>query len=70
MTQKTDVLIGRHAEQKALAQMVKSTEAEFVVIYGRRRIGKTFLVNTFFDDRYAFKLTGLAKKSKRERNRI
>lgn len=66
MTQKTDVLIGRHAEQKALAQMVKSTEAEFVVIYGRRRIGKTFLVNTFFDDRYAFKLTGLAKKSKRE----
>ena len=66
MKQNTDVLIGRHAEQKALGQVVKSSEAEFVVIYGRRRIGKTFLVNTFFDDCYAFKLTGLAKKSKRE----
>ena len=66
MTQKTDILIGRHAEQKALAQIVKSTEAEFVVVYGRRRIGKTFLVNSFFNDSYAFKLTGLAKKSKRE----
>lgn len=66
MKQNTDVLIGRHAEQKALGQIVKSSEAEFVVIYGRRRIGKTFLVNTFFDDCYAFKLTGLAKKSKRE----
>lgn len=66
MKQNTDVLIGRHAEQKALGQIVKSSEAEFVVVYGRRRIGKTFLVNTFFDDCYAFKLTGLAKKSKRE----
>lgn len=66
MKQNTDVLIGRHAEQKALGQIVKSSEAEFVVIYGRRRIGKTFLVNTVFDDCYAFKLTGLAKKSKRE----
>ena len=45
---------------------MSSREAEFVVVYGRRRIGKTFLVNTFFNGKYAFKLTGLAQKSKRE----
>ncbi len=45
---------------------MSSREAEFVVVYGRRRVGKTFLVNTFFNGKYAFKLTGLAQKSKRE----
>lgn len=45
---------------------MKSNESEFVVVYGRRRVGKTFLINTFYKDTYAFKLTGLAKKSKTE----
>lgn len=49
-----------------LASLMESEEAEFVVVYGRRRVGKTFLVNSFFHDHYAFKLTGLAKKGKRE----
>lgn len=66
MSQNTDVLVGREAEIKSLNQIVISKEAEFLVVYGRRRVGKTFLVNTFFKDHYAFKLTGLAKKSKRE----
>ena len=66
MEQKQDILIGRDAEKKHLESIVLSKEAEFVVVYGRRRVGKTFLVNTFFGDQYSFKLTGLAKKSKRE----
>ena len=66
MEQVQDILIGREAEIKYLESIVSSKEAEFVVVYGRRRVGKTFLVNTYFDDKYAFKLTGLAKKSKRE----
>ena len=66
MTQKTDVLVGRKKEQLALNQIVLSKESEFVVVYGRRRVGKTFLVNKYFKDEYAFKLTGLAQKSKRE----
>ena len=66
MEQIQDILIGREAEIKYLESIVSSKEAEFVVVYGRRRVGKTFLVNTYFDDKYAFKLTGLAKKSKRE----
>ncbi len=61
-----DILVGRDAEMKHLKSIVLSKEAEFVAVYGRRRVGKTFLVNTFFEDKYTFKLTGLAKKSKRE----
>lgn len=55
--------IGRRREQKLLADIVKSGRPEFVVIYGRRRVGKTFLINSYFKDRFAFKYTGLAKKS-------
>lgn len=66
MEQTQDILVGRRAETKQLESIMASKEAEFVVVYGRRRVGKTFLVNTFFHDDYAFKLTGLAKNSKRE----
>lgn len=66
MAENTDILVGRSNETAHLKQLMKSKEAEFVVVYGRRRVGKTFLINTFFNDSYTFKLTGLAKKSKRE----
>ncbi|MCR5158928.1 MAG: ATP-binding protein [Prevotella sp.] len=66
MEQVQDILIGREAEIKQLDAIASSKEAEFVVVYGRRRVGKTFLVNTYFNDKYAFKLTGLARKGKRE----
>lgn len=61
-----DLLVGRRTELQQLEAIMSSREAEFVVVYGRRRVGKTFLVNTFFGNRFAFKLTGLAKKSRRE----
>ena len=62
----SDLLVGRKNEIKQLEAIMGSREAEFVVVYGRRRVGKTFLINTFFNDDYAFKLTGLAKQSKRD----
>ncbi len=36
-------IIGRKEEQKVLKATLQSKEAELLVIYGRRRIGKTFL---------------------------
>ena len=53
-------LIGRLEEQRELQRYSESTEAEFVVIYGRRRVGKTYLVRRFFDERFAFYATGVA----------
>ena len=57
-------IIGRNREKDVLSNCLMSRRPEFVVVYGRRRVGKTFLINTFFNDHYAFKLTGLARKSK------
>lgn len=55
-----DVLIGRQKEQKTLMEHYHSKSAEFVAIYGRRRVGKTFLVRQVFQDKFAFHLTGMA----------
>lgn len=41
-------VIGRSREIEILHQVLKSDKAEFVAIYGRRRIGKTFLISRFF----------------------
>ena len=54
-------LIGREREMKELTRLKESSQAEFVVLYGRRRVGKTFLVRSFFDDKFTFYCTGLAK---------
>lgn len=55
-------IIGRESEQRELLRLFHSEEAEMVVVYGRRRVGKTFLVNqTFSHIDFAFKLTGLHK---------
>lgn len=56
--------IGRKEEIEQLKKLYGSNKPEFVVVYGRRRVGKTFLVNQFFKDNFTFKVTGLAKKDK------
>ena len=57
-------LIGREREYEELKWAKNSQRSEFVVLYGRRRIGKTFLVRSFFDDTYSFQYVGAHKQSK------
>ena len=52
-------IIGREKEIKVLEACMNSGKSEFVMLYGRRRIGKTFLINSFFNDSFAFKFTGV-----------
>jgi AAA+ ATPase superfamily predicted ATPase len=59
-------IIGRHKEQQLLSEYLESDVPEFVAVFGRRRVGKTFLVNEFFREEYAFKATGLIKAKKHE----
>jgi len=54
------ILIGREKEQKRLLQAETSDKSEFVAVFGRRRVGKTFLVRETFKDRFCFYHTGLA----------
>ena len=53
------MIIGRENEQKQLEQLYESEYSEFVAIYGRRRVGKTFLVRETFNYRFAFQHTGI-----------
>lgn len=51
-------LIGRTNEIKELNRCYNSSRSEFIILYGRRRIGKTFLVNSVFDGKFSFYFTG------------
>ena len=61
-------MIGRKKEVQELNDLYSSGEAEFVAVYGRRRVGKTYLVDQTFQGRITFRHTGLSpiemKKSK------
>ncbi len=54
-------MLARKEEQAELLDAVQSSKSEFVAVYGRRRIGKTFLVEETFAGSFAFEHTGLAK---------
>ena len=51
-------IIGREREMTNLDNYISSNQSEFIAIYGRRRIGKTFLVRELFEDKFAFRATG------------
>lgn len=53
-------IIGR-AEELAILRAVQTDEkSAFVAVYGRRRVGKTHLIRSFYDGRFAFYMTGIA----------
>ena len=52
------MFIGRNKELDALNRLYQSDKFEFVVIYGRRRVGKTALINHFIDDKTAIYFMG------------
>lgn len=62
-------IIGREREQDELRRYCDSPRPEFVVIYGRRRVGKTFLVREFFNYTFSFYATGTVEGSMRDQLR-
>lgn len=61
-----DLILGRNKEKEILQSCYESKESQLVIITGRRRIGKSFLINQYFDDSFAFKLVGDKKLNKKE----
>lgn len=59
-------LIAREKECQILQRCMSSDESEFVIVCGRRRIGKTFLVEQFFSHQYDFKYVGAHNLRTRE----
>lgn len=56
-------MIGRIKEQRILKEAYNSEYSQFVAVYGRRRIGKTFLVRETFEYSFTFQHAGAAKES-------
>lgn len=52
-------MLGREEEKRVLLSLLESDKSEFVAIYGRRRVGKTYLVRETFNYNFAFQHTGL-----------
>jgi len=57
-------IVGRKKEKEELLNLYHSKRAEFVAVYGRRRVGKTFLINNLFEDNFTFKVTAIHDNSK------
>ncbi|MCG2616984.1 AAA family ATPase [Terrimonas sp. NA20] len=53
------LIIGRDPEKQLLAEILTSRKAELLAVYGRRRVGKTFLIRTFYAKNLAFEFTGI-----------
>jgi uncharacterized protein len=53
-------IIGRKEEIAILNRLKNSSKSEFVAVYGRRRVGKTFLVRNVFPEPFSFQLMGMA----------
>lgn len=59
-------IIGRKPELKTLDRLYKSRKSEFAMIYGRRRVGKTFLVTRRFENKFTFRLIGMANATRKQ----
>ena len=58
MANTSDLIIGRDREKVVFKQLMASKQAEFLVVYGRRRVGKTFAIRQFFQANFVMDFAG------------
>jgi len=56
-------ITGRLDETRILDKAFHSSDPEFIAVYGRRRVGKTFLIREFYEDSICFELIGVHEAS-------
>jgi uncharacterized protein len=61
-----ETLVGRVEEKRILENALTSSGAELIAIYGRRRIGKTFLVRSVYHEHIRFEFTGIHNATMQE----
>jgi uncharacterized protein len=59
-------IYGRKKEKESLKAIIDSKKSEFLAVYGRRRVGKTFLIKELFNYNFAFYITGYANSTTRQ----
>ena len=60
------MIIGREKEQRELLSLLKREESQFCAVYGRRRVGKTYLIRETFNYQFCFQHTGLSNGTLRQ----
>ena len=60
------MIIGREKEQRELLGLLEKEESQFCAVYGRRRVGKTYLIRETFNYQFCFQHTGVAKGTFRQ----
>ena len=65
----TFIMIGRSKEIEILEKAYQSAKPELVAVFGRRRVGKTYLIRSFFEKKLTFELTGLKDGTKSQQLR-
>lgn len=59
-------IIGRKKELQKLDRILQSKKSEFLTVYGRRRVGKTFLIREYFDYTFDFQISGLGNANTKQ----
>ena len=60
------MLIGREKETALLTALAEKEESQLVAIYGRRRVGKTYLIRETLKDRFTFQHAGIYHGTRKE----
>lgn len=60
------MLIGRDKEKQILLGTLGEDDSQFIAVYGRRRVGKTFLIRETFENKFSFQYTGAANLTARK----
>jgi uncharacterized protein len=59
-------IVGRNIEKEKLKEITESKKSEFVAIYGRRRVGKTYLIREYYNNKFSFYITGIKNATVKE----
>ena len=60
------MIVGRIEEIERINQALNEDESQFIAVYGRRRVGKTFLIRSVLDGKFTFQHSGLANAKTKE----
>ena len=63
-------IIGRKEEIRKLQTYYNSNRPEFVALYGRRRVGKTYLIEQMYGDTFAFYVTGIIEGKRNDQTTV
>jgi len=58
MSSEQSQIIGREKEKAIFDKLIQSNQAEFLVVYGRRRVGKTFAIRQYFQSNFVMEFSG------------